>query len=795
MERIKFTFGLILGIVCILIVGIAGWVVSSLPPTNKSLVLSGLSGPVRIEVDGAGIPGIHAQNINDAAFGLGFVHAQNRLWQMDGMRRLGAGRLSEIVGKQALPSDRFMRTLGLYRSAEQAIKGFNEDAKTHLNSYTAGVNAWLKQNRDALTLEFILLDHRPEMWKPADSVVWGKLMALRFASNFRGELLRARLSKHLSPEQIESMWPVYPDDAPLIIGPENQASLPSSQYLARLMSALPEGVGEPIGMSNSWVLAGNRTKSGKPLLANDPHLGYSAPNLWYLARLILPDREIAGATVPGVPYVVLGHNSRLAWGLTATQSDQGDLFVERSPDGAKRTYENNAKYKKFRVRQEIIKIKGAADEKLRVLQSRHGPVLPDPASGLGGFGSIPGERLSVALSAVMTQTSDTSAQALYRMNMARDKAEFLSAAKDLHAPQMNISFADIEGNIGYIAAGKVPVRRKAQGFYPRPGWTDEFDWSGFVEPDDLPQVLNPAGGKIVTANNRVIGQDYPHFLGRDWAAPYRARRIEELLAKQPKHDADSFADMQTDITSLMAADLLPIMLSMVTPNRRHETVLKRLSAWKYSMDRERLEPLIFAAWLRALNRHIYQDELGAQFGSYWRYRPRFVKNILTKDQRWCDRVDTSKTETCGDILEQSLTQALQELETRTGSADMAEWRWGALHKASFRHPLFRGIPQLSWLSDLVISSDGGNFTVKRAATRPGRNATAYNEVHGGGYRAIYDLSDLSKSRFMIATGQSGNMLSRHYRNFIEAWRDGNYFSMGSTDGGTVSSYVLRPPGN
>lgn len=779
MRKIRYFLALCLGIGCILLTGSAGWVLSSLPHGSQSFSVSGISNDIQISVDGRGIPHLEARNIEDAGFALGFIHARDRLWQMDAMRRSGAGRLSEIVGSRALPVDRQMRKLGLMRRVTEMADALPADVKRHLEAYAKGVNFWINQNQDALPLEFILLGYRPEPWQVTDTLLWGKLMAYRFARTYVDEFLRLRLSRKLTPAQIAQLWPGYPEDGPLIIPDHKRRADAADAVTDQLFTELSEGIADPRGMSNSWVLSGARTESGAPLLANDPHLRYRAPILWYLVRIELPDREIVGVTAPGVPYVVLGHNGHVAWGFTATQSDQADVFVERSPDGARRTYGAYGGYEAFESRSEEIRIKGQRPAKMPVAESRNGPMLSDVNTPHLQHSPREQDRLSFSLKAVFLEPGDTSPEALYRLNLAKNAGQFLKAASLLTSPQQNISYATIDGDIGYIAAGKIPIRKKGDGFIAGQAWSGDYDWTGYVPVEELPKLVNPSSGKIVTANNRVIGPDYPYPMGRHWSPPYRAQRIEDLLAQKTKHDVVSSAAIQQDVVSAMAADILPLMLKGVSVTAETKSALEVLNAWDFSADKDQQAPMLFYAWLREFNRLIYKDELANELQSYWSYRPTFVKSVLQFHHAWCDDVmTTEKQETCDELLSKSLITAIAEAQGRN---------WGEAHMAEMAHPLFHNIPGFTALADFTSPNSGGDYTVKRAATQPS-SRSPYKEFHGGGFRGIYDLSNLSNSRFVIGTGQSGNILSGNYGDFFPLWRDGKYVTIGRIKSSSGISY-------
>ena len=578
------------------LLGLSGgyyWLSTSLPDAERSYTVAGIADAVEISRDERGIPRIRARTESDAYFALGFVHAQDRLWQMEAMRRFGAGRLAQVLGPKGLASDRFMRTLGVTRLAREQVRALDQKTRAVLESYAAGVNAWMAAHGGALPPEFIALRFRPEPWKPADSLIWGKIMAMRLSGNWQDEMLRARLAGRLTAERIAELWPAHPPGGSAgAIAPPPVVSAP----------AVP---GLPRGASNGWVVAGALTASGKPLLANDPHLGFGAPVLWYLVRMEAPGFSLAGATVPGVPFTIIGHNRHIAWGVSSTETDMQDLFTEQiDPDDAGR-YLVPGGSRPFETRREVIAVKDADDVVLTVRVSRHGPVVSDKFAGEGKV---------FALAAPFLERGDTTPGALSRINRAGGWDEFLAAVRGFHAPQLNMIYADTDGNIGFIAPGKVPIRTRS--LFPRQGWTGAEDWRGFIPFARLPRSFNPGRGRIITANNRVVPDGYPYYITDDWAPGYRARRIGELLDESRPQSPRTTARIQGDHVSLMARHLLPMMLNLRPGEDRERRALALLEKWDGTMSRERPEPAIFSAWLRQFNRAVYGDELGDLLGGY-----------------------------------------------------------------------------------------------------------------------------------------------------------------------------------
>ena len=729
----------------------------SLPRTEGEVPLAGISRPIEILRDAYGIPHIFAASIEDAHFALGYVHAQDRLWQMEMSRRVAAGRLSEILGPGALESDRFLRTLGVRRVAQANLAHYDADTRRLLDAYAAGVNAFIADS-PVLPPEFWLTRSSPEPWSAADSVAWVKMMAWDLGTNWRSELLRMQLAKTLPMARIHEFLPPYPGDP-----------VPEIADLRQLYAGIEK---QPVGVSflenpdttsgsNSWAVSGARSASGKPLLANDPHLGLHAPSVWYFAHLHAPGIEAIGATLPGVPAILIGRNPRIAWGLTNTVSDVQDLYLERLDA-------------RFTQREELIKVRGAPDETLTVRASRHGPVISDVLRA--ALDAAPRGH-AVALAWTALAEDDLSMQAILRVAQARDWREFGATLRDLHAPQQNVIYADVEGNIGFIAAGRVPLRKAAndlKGLAPAPGWDARYDWAGYVPYDELPRAFNPPGGSIVNANHKIVPPGYPHHISYEWQSPYRARRIEELLGRQA-HALESFSRIQMDVVSLAAKELLPLLLKTKPIDESSNDALKMLAAWDGSMSAERAEPLIFVAWWRELARALYADELGAAFNANWSPRAAFTAAALGAQSRWCDDVRTKRVESCAEIQADALQAALAELRSRYG--DPAGWKWGEAHAARHRHRPLTRKPLLAPFFDFAVPTPGDTYTVNVGRNDFSDRAEPFANHHGVSLRMLCDLGDREESLFIHSGGQSGNPLSRHYKSFSAAWARGEYVPM------------------
>mgnify|MGYP001408568261 CR=1 FL=1 len=768
-------------LVIALVGGVALYTLSSLPQVDGRLTVRGLAAAVQIARDADGVPLISGADDADVAFGLGFVHAQDRLFQMELQRRYGAGRLAEIFGDQAVPIDRQMRVLGLYRAAETAVGQLSAPVRRVLEAYSAGVNAFLAARRGALPPEFLLLRFRPEPWRPADTLVWGKLMDLELAGNYRAELLRARLARTVSAEDLAFLYPEYPKNAPTTLA--ELVPLYRRLPLGRLYAALPPVVG-PIHASNNWVVDGAHSASGKPLLANDPHLRLGAPGFWYLARLKTPEHEIAGGTVAGTPLVVIGHNEAIAWGFTTTGSDVDDLFIEKLDPADPGHYLTPDGSAAFAVREERIAVRGGAPVVLTVRTTGHGPVLSDVLpEGTVETGYV------LALAAPFLGGEDRTAEALWHLNRARDWAAFRAALEDFVAPQQNIVYGDSAGTIGFIAPGRVPLRKAGNAWLPVPGWTGAYDWTGYVPFAALPQATNPASGHFASANNKIVPDSYRYFLSRDWDLPNRAERIEELLAAAPTQSPASSAAMEADTMSMMARRLVPLMTDIVPATDGARAAIARLKEWDFRMDAEKVEPLLFTAWLRAFSRDVLFGRLGEAAADYWDLRPRVIEAVLRERPDWCADPHSPAPANCAGHLNAALAEALAELRRAYGP-DMANWQWGRAHIADFASPVLARIPVLRDWVRVAVPTPGGYDTLNRGPSTITDPEHPYQQRFGAGLRIITDLARPAEARMIATPGQSGNPLSPHFADLLSRWRDFGWLVPGRAR--AVSTLTLVP---
>lgn len=799
----------LLAVLLALIIALLWYRSASQPQIDGTIRLAGPLAALDIVRDAEGIPHIYAKSTDDAFFGLGFVHAQDRLWQLDLNRRIPAGRMAEILGPSALPTDRFLRTLGVHRNAEAVFANLAPETRAALNAYAKGINAYLSNRTGPLPPEFLITGApAPEPWQPADSISWQTMMAWDLGANWTQELLRMRLSQRLTLAQINEFLPPYPGDA--VLKTQDYTKLyrelsGTTQQIAAVASIAPPSNIEGVG-SNNWVVSGALSETGKPLLANDPHLGLSAPAVWYFAHLSAPGLNAIGATLTGVPSVVAGHNDRIAWGLTNTAPDVQDLYIERINPANAGQYQTPDGWADFKTRSETIKVKGQPDVVIEVRETRHGPVITG-ALPIIDKAALDARKYVIAFAWTALRSDDLSLQAGLKLDRAKNWQEFLDAMKDMGAPQQNIVYADVDGNIGFIAPARIPIRKPEndlKGLAPAPGWDARYDWNGFIPFDKLPQQFNPASQRVITANQKIVADDYPYFLTSEWALPYRANRITALMDAIPKHSMSGFAAIQKDHVSLATQELLPILRKVNPLSDRAKTVLNMLAKWNGEMASDRSEPLIFSAWARQASRQIFADELGEDLmNDYWEQRNVHLSTVnvlknMDGQGRWCADVNSSKAvkaQSCDDLLSASLETALTDLNRRYGS-DMSKWLWGDAHAARSEHRPFGRNPLLAKIFDIRVAMPGDTYTINVGRHNLRDEQEPFTTRHAASLRTLYDLSNLENSRFIHSTGQSGNVFSPLYRSYMQRWSEVEYLPMrterSAVEKGKLGTLTLGP---
>ncbi len=784
---IRFIF---VAVPVILLAGGAGlfWLVRSLPPASGSMTVEGLSGPVTISRDPRGVPHIVGSTLEDTLTGLGFAHAQDRLWQMEVSRIAAQGRLSEIFGEPTIDSDIWLRSMGIFEASETSYQDMPEAGQRALQAYTAGVNAWLDREgrtfASRLPPEFVLLGHTPEPWKPEHSVASIKMMSVTLGANARDEVMRLAFARlGLTSQDMSDLLPPNPNDDPpplpdmaSLLGLDTGPLQPVSENQQAGGPFLPIDLSAPRGASNNWVVSGDRTSTGGPIVANDPHLGLTAPSIWYLAHVRVTDgngsHDLVGATLAGTPLVLLGRNNSIAWGFTNTGTDVQDIFVERvNPDNPDE-YLTPDGWERFGSREETIRLRGGGEHRFTRRWTRHGPVLPESYLNIGAY--LPDGTVA-ALQWVALARDDNTLMSGINVWDADTVTAFQQAMIDYMTPMQSMVVADGSGNIGMIAPGRVPIRdpeNRVMGRAPVPGWNSLFDWQSTIPFSGLPRLTNPPDGAIETANAKMVGPDYPYLLTYDWEEPWRQERLIKLVVDSTdKQSLASTRDIQADVYSTGFAAIGPGMLQLVEErNDVNADIIAQLKDWDYEMQRDSALPLVFMAWFRESMIGIFKDDLGPAFDLWFKARGLVMQRILSREtaRDWCDDRSTAGTETCADILAASLNRALVDLERRYGN-DREEWRWGVAHLTAGQHTPFSNVPVLRNFFDVQVESAGGPFTIDRGGTTLSSATTPFINVNGSSFRGIYDMADLEKSTYMITTGQSGNVFSRHYRDLAEPW--------------------------
>ncbi|MDE2335378.1 MAG: penicillin acylase family protein [Rhodospirillales bacterium] len=767
-----------LGMVLLLLLVIAGGVAvglirATLPASNLTAEIPGLSAPVTVTLDEDGVPRIAAANRLDAAAALGFLHARERMFQMDLMRRATAGTLAALVGPAALPNDELMRTLGVRRAAARDLAHLPAATRAMLAAYSRGVNAWIARRGRFAALEYLWFG-RPAPWTPLDCLLWGKAMGLYLSGNFRSELARAEVARRLGRAGVEELWPAGGGSG------HPQASLlrhlwgAADERVARLLVGrlprFPDLFTEPEQASNEWAVDGAHSTTGAPLLAGDPHLGFGLPGIWYLARIDTPHQTLAGATAPGVPFLVIGRNRHIAWTFTTTGAHVQDLFVEQpAGDGMYATPDGPRPYT---VRHETIAVAGAAPVLLTVRESRHGPIVSD----LLGPDQPP-----LAVEMANLAPGDTAASGLFALNLSTSVAAAGRAAAQITSPVQNLLVADRE-HIGLFVTGRMPLRRSGHGTWPANGADGRHDWIGWASGNALPHIVDPPSGRLVNANDRVAPPDFPVWLGRDWFGDWRARRIRELLkAKQRLSPAD-FQHMQTDTVSLLARDVLPRLLAVPVADPLAARAQALLRGWDGTMALDAPQPLILDAWLRRFRSLVLRRlAVPSAAAAPW---PEFSAYALTPPAaHWCGG-------NCDRMLARALRQCTHRLAQRLGR-DPARWRWGREHQAVFANPLLSRLPLAGGIGVARIPAPGDDTTIDAGgiAADP---LSPFADVHGPAYRGVYDLADLNRSRFVVAPGQSGNPFSRFATNFLQRWRDGMMVQLRRRPAKITGTIMLEP---
>lgn len=811
--------GVVVGVVLALLFAAGGGLVfflrRPLPQRRGAVRVTGLQGSVEVIRDRWGVPHIYADSEADLFFAQGYVHAQDRLWQMELQRRVGSGRLAEVLGEEALEIDRFFRVLGTHRATQAEAKALDDESRQALEAYSAGVNAYLASRKGRLSLEFNLLRFEPEPWEPVDSLYWSKVMAWNLGCNWASELIRARLAAKLGADLAADLEPRYPASNPAIVTgsglPDDAESLavspvepapngwrsPALRDALRLIEGLfqssPSGAGAPppspgltqaTGSSNQWVVSGDRSATGKPLLANDTHLGLQMPATWYQVHLVGGSYRVTGVSLPGVPGVLVGHNEHCAWGLTTAFQDVQDLYIEKLNPENPHQYEFEGEWVDAEVIREEIRVKGQDEPVVaEVTVTRHGPIIS----------ALVGEPTPLALRWLALEPSPLLRSVLH-YNRAANWEEFRAALGDWSTPAHNFVYADVAGNIGYLQAGWVPVRAKGYGLAPVPGWTGEYEWESYLPLDELPQAYNPEfTGWLASANNLVVDDAYPHFLSADLENPCRARRVVDLITSKTDLSVDDMAGFQRDTYSAQAKRFIRHLLALEPRSERSRRALSYLRNWDCRMGPDSVAASVYhVCRLRAL-RLFFGDHLGeladlyvgldrfTPLGDVRPYHGRSIVRLLDlldgdggNDDAWLRDPANGSLRTRQGLLREALREALDLLEKELGR-DMARWTWRRLNKVLFAHPVGSVRPLHLLFNRGPFGVGGDHDTLLRASGNP---QFPFEPILGGdALRFIADLSDWENCLMVVPGGQSGHVGSRHYADLIPLWLQGRFQSM------------------
>ncbi len=804
MARLLKGIGITVLVLVVVLVAFVVWFVNkSLPQIDGQLQVAGLKSQVQVVRDPLGVPHIYADNVDDLFFAEGYVQAQDRLWQMEYNRRIGHGTLSEMFGAATIKQDRFLRTMGLGRSAETDYAALSADEKRPLEAFARGVNAFADAHKNNLPLEFTILGTSFAPWQPVDTLAWGKVMAYDLGGNYDAELLRAALIAQVGQAKAKELMPAYPATGPFSIPPE-------AKSYASLDQAVPQttpvtNIGTPrlteiaafdasLGLrvpevgSNDWVIDGAKSTTGKPILANDPHLGIQMPSIWYEIGLHCTTQNdacpynVAGFTFPGVPGVVIGHNDRIAWGVTNVGPDVQDLFIEEINPQNPNQYKFNGKWQDMQVVDEPIKVKNVVSETLKVQITQHGPIMT-PVLGAGVTQPL-------ALQWTALRERSHLFESVLRIDRAKTWDEFRNALKLWDAPSQNFVFADVDGNIGYQVPGNIPIRAKGDGSVPVPG-TGDYEWTGYIPFDELPFVYNPPNHYVATANQQTVPYTYKYLITGDWAAPYREQRITDLLKAKDKLSVDDIKAIQGDVYSIPLAQLQKSLVALQPDGLTQQRALELVKSWDGKLTTDAAGGSITAVTLERLIQNTFTSQLGAGLGNDYAgttdYSRRAILALLDQpNSTWWQPAGRDA------ILKKSFAEAVDALGKQFGDTPSA-WTWGKLHTATFNHPLGSVQPLNLIFNVGPVAVPGGVNTVFATSYKP---TVSFAASSVSSLREIVDLSNLANSQQIHTTGESGQPFDKYYGDMVLMWRDVQYapfyFDRAALDKVKAGTLVLTP---
>ena len=787
---------------------IAGWIfynmlTSTIPDYEQEIKSQKINSSIEVYFDSLAVPYIIASTDNDAAFALGYLHAQERLFSMDIIRRAGEGRLAEILGEKAIPFDKMFHTVGIKRNILKNYSKYNPAVLKILQAYSNGVNKYLEEQKGNYAIEFDVLGYQPEKWKPIHSLIVIRMMAWELNISWWSDLSFAELIQKLGEEKVLEILPSYPENAPTIIA-DNFKSLQSiNSSFAETDKAFRNLMGwhgTHIG-SNNWVVNGKKSQSGKPIIANDPHLAFTAPGTWYAAVIKIKDNNVAGVSLPGVPGIVIGKNSNISWVLTNVMTDDCDFYIEKF-DSTGTRYFVDGQWRQLNTFTETIKVKDQQDFVYTINETHRGTIISDihPYSFVYNKDKKIIPRISMKWAG-----NDFSDElfAFYKINKSKNLYEFSDAVKGFCVPGQNFVFADVSGNIGYMMGTRLPLRNNNNPTLVFDGTTSENDWKGYVAQQNIPVIMNPDENFIASANNKTLN-NFSYHISNLWEPSSRIDRIRELLTSKQKHSVKDFMNYQMDFVSPYARTITPYILKsfkgIKVKDKNLKSAIEVFSDWNFEMNKSLQAPAIYAVFLKYLLKNIYYDEMGDdlynRFVIVANVPYRSLLQILEKpESSWFDNTRTEKREYRDDIIRKSLADALSYLEKNYGN-DLANWQWGNLHKVTFKHSFSGNFSLLDDYINVGPNEIGGDGTTIFNTQYPFYSSIDeypilkhkdFDNVLGPSMRFIYDFSKPDEFYLVLTTGQSGNVMSNHFRDMNSLWLKGKYMKIKTDDASIKNS--------
>ena len=763
---------------------------SKISKMDGRIDLPGLHKPVNVKRDKWGISHITAQDNHDLFFAQGFIHAQDRLWQMEVNRRTVNGTLSEIFGEIAVDTDRTTRTFGFKRVGLEDWNNASEELKDAINAYTTGINAFMHSSDTKYPIEFSLIKHTPSEWTPLDTTALSRFMMWQLSHGWYGELIRAQLIEAVGEEHAKELEIEYPTNNPTTLHKDIEFNKIVNGKLKKVKGPF---LNKSLG-SNSWVISGDKSETGMPILSNDMHLPVSTPSLWYQNHLKSNKINVTGVSIPGLPAVLVGHNDKIAWGMTLANTDAEDLFIEKIDPHDPSKYEFKGKWKDLTVISEEIPVKDGDPVFEKIYISHHGPIISDV---------VPGAMDAIAVNSMALKTS-RAFDGFFKLNLANNWDDFTLGIREIEAPQLNVTYADVDGNIGYWCSGKVPIRKKGNGMVPVPGWTGEYEWKGEVPFEEMPHAFNPDQGYIVTANNKIITDEFPHWLGSIWMNGYRARRIEDIINSKDKISIEDCKMMQMDVTSIPGSEFIEHFrdIKMEDPDHRVDEALNIMKNWDGQLTADSVGGTLYSVTRYMAVKNLYEPGLGPELTNrimtegmhplllhtheFFGHDTVVLLRMLKNPDSWWIKHAGGKEK----LLKHSFNRAFEWIRERLGP-NINNWSWGKIHSISFEHAFTMENK----------SFDLGPYPVGGDADTPCQMSFRAQDPFGvsswaPSWRQIVDMGDLSNSEAMFAPGNSGQIGSKFYSNLINSWLEGEFYPMfwtlGQIQANLSSELTLKP---